>query len=41
MKTVDNIEIVKSLLSFDDKDTFYVVEIIRRKKENADLGSKF
>jgi hypothetical protein len=39
MKTVDNIEIVKSLLSFDDKDTFYVVEIIRRKKENADLGS--
>lgn len=36
---VNNLELIKPLLVFPDKDTFYVAEIIMRKKENPDLGS--
>lgn len=36
---VDNFEQIKSLLKFDDEDQFYLVQIIKRKKENKELGS--
>lgn len=36
---VDNIELIKPLLEFTSKDEFYMIEIIRRKKENPELGS--
>lgn len=36
---VDNIELIKPLLDFTSKDEFYMIEIIRRKKENPELGS--
>jgi hypothetical protein len=36
---VDNFEQIKSLLKFDDEDSFYLVQIIKRKKENKELGS--
>lgn len=37
--TVDNFEKVKDLLSFGSEDEFYFVQIIKRKKENHELGS--
>jgi hypothetical protein len=36
---VDNFEQIKSLLKFDDEDQFYLVQIIKRKKDNKELGS--
>jgi hypothetical protein len=36
---VDNFEQIKGLLSFGGEDEFYFVQIIKRKKENAELGS--
>lgn len=37
---INNFDKIKNLLSFsDDKDTFYHCQIIKRKKENPDLGS--
>jgi hypothetical protein len=36
---VDNFEQIKSLLQFDNDDQFYFVQIIKRKKENKELGS--
>jgi hypothetical protein len=36
---VDNFEIIKSLLKFDSEDDFYHLQILKRKKENPELGS--
>lgn len=36
---VDNLEQIKSLLSFESEDDFYFVQIIKRKKEHPELGS--
>jgi hypothetical protein len=36
---VDNFEIIKSLLQFDSEDDFYHLQILKRKKENPELGS--
>lgn len=36
---VDNIEKIKPYLQFDNEDTFYFIQIIKRKKENPELGS--
>lgn len=36
---VDNFEQIKDLLEFNNEDEFYFVQIIKRKKENAELGS--
>jgi len=36
---VDNFEQVKELLTFESEDEFYFVQIIKRKKENSELGS--
>lgn len=37
--TVDNIELIKTLLSFETEDDFYFLQILQRKKENPNLGS--
>lgn len=39
MKMVDNFEQIKGLLEFGSEDEFYFVQIIKRKKENAEMGS--
>lgn len=39
MKFINNIELIKSLLAFDSEDDFYHLQIIKRKKEHAELGS--
>ena len=36
---MNNIELIKPLLIFEDEDTFYHLQIIKRKKENKELGS--
>ena len=36
---IDNFEIIKSLLKFESPDDFYHLQIIKRKKENPELGS--
>lgn len=36
---IDNFELIKSLLSFQTEDDFYHLQIIKRKKENPELGS--
>jgi hypothetical protein len=36
---VDNFEQIRGLLSFDSEDVFYFCQVLKRKKENADLGS--
>lgn len=35
----DNLELIKPLLKFDTPDDFYYLQILQRKKENAELGS--
>lgn len=36
---IDNFDIIKELLKFDSEDIFYHLQIIKRKKENPELGS--
>lgn len=36
---VDNFQQIKSLLSFNSPDEFYFCQILKRKKDNAELGS--
>ncbi len=36
---VDNLELIKPLLNFRSEDDFYHLQIIKRKKENPELGS--
>ena len=36
---VDNLELIKPFLVFDSEDDFYHLQIIKRKKENPELGS--
>ena len=36
---VDNLELIKPFLTFDSEDDFYHLQIIKRKKENPELGS--
>lgn len=36
---VDNFEQIKELLTFENGDQFYFIQIIKRKKENKELGS--
>ena len=36
---VDNLELIKPFLLFDSEDDFYHLQIIKRKKENPELGS--
>jgi hypothetical protein len=36
---VNNLELIKPLLDFSDPDTFYHLQLIKRKKEHPDLGS--
>ena len=36
---INNLELIKPLLTFDNKDDFYYLQIIQRKKENPKLGS--
>lgn len=35
--TADNFDLIKSLLKFDDKDDFYFLQIIQRKKDGNDV----
>lgn len=35
---VDNTELIRPLLKFDDEDLFYFLQILQRAKENKDLG---
>lgn len=35
---VNNIELIKPFLKFESDDDFYILEIIKRKKENPNLG---
>lgn len=37
--TVDNFDIIKKLLKFEDKDDFYFLQIIQRKKDGNDVPS--
>lgn len=37
--TVDNFDQIRSMLAFDSPDDFYHLQIIKRKKENPELGS--
>ena len=39
MAKVDNLEAFLPFLQFDDKDDFYYLQILQRKKENPQLGS--
>lgn len=34
----DNFEIIKPLLEFDEPNTFYFIQVIRRRKENPDMA---
>lgn len=36
---IDNFELIKTLLTFDSEDDFYHCQIIKRKKENPEIGS--
>lgn len=36
---IDNIELIKPFLKFDNKDDFYYLQILQRKKENPQIGS--
>jgi hypothetical protein len=36
---IDNFELIKSLLNFKTEDDFYHLQILKRKKENPELGS--
>jgi len=36
---IDNLELIKPLLTFESKDDFYFLQILQRKKENPDIGS--
>jgi len=36
---VDNLELIKKLLVFEDDNDFYYLQILQRKKENPQLGS--
>ena len=36
---VNNLDIIKGLLSFESEDDFYHLQIIKRKKEHPELGS--
>lgn len=36
---IDNFEIIKGLLKFESPDDFYHLQILKRKKENPELGS--
>lgn len=36
---IDNIEKIFNILTFDSEDDFYHVQILKRKKENPELGS--
>ena len=36
---INNLKIIKSLLTFESKDDFYYLQILQRKKENPQLGS--
>lgn len=36
---VDNFEQIKDLLQFDSEDDFYFIQILKRKKENPELGN--
>jgi hypothetical protein len=35
---VDNFEIIRGLLKFKDKDSFYFLQVLKRRKDNPDLG---
>lgn len=37
---VNNFEQIKNLLTFESEDDFYLLQILRRKKENPDVGNK-
>lgn len=37
--TVDNFDAIKNLLNFETDDDFYHLQVIKRKKENPELGS--
>lgn len=37
--TIDNFDIIKKLLKFEDKDDFYFLQIIQRKKDGNDVPS--
>lgn len=39
MKSINNLERIKPLLIFPSEDTFYHLQILKRKKENPELGS--
>jgi hypothetical protein len=34
----NNFEIIKPLLNFDDENTFYFIQILKRKKENSEMN---
>ena len=36
---INNIEIIKTLLEFNSQDEFYHLQVLKRKKENPELGS--
>jgi hypothetical protein len=36
---INNLDKIKSILSFPDEDTFYHLQILKRKKEHPELGS--
>ena len=35
---IDNFDLIKTFLKFESEDDFYFLQLIRRKKENEDLG---
>lgn len=37
--SVDNLELIKHLLVFDNENEFYYLQILQRKSDNAELGS--
>lgn len=39
MNVIDNFERIQPLLEFRDEDDFYFLQILKRKKENPDIGS--
>lgn len=39
MITVDNFDLIKSLLKFETEGVFYFLQILQRKKENPNIGS--
>lgn len=36
---INNLELIKPLLSFESEDEFYFIQILKRKKEHEELGS--